>query len=353
MYFDSLPSPRWRATHKNQGPRPSVQRWLQGLCRNVRAALRPTAEHMDAFSHVPVKVAASMDFFGKWSICVALIPVLPDEIVIGRPLAWALRDAQGEVLYSAGEAIPAGGLADALRHGFFREEAEPPQAAPGFAEAPTSTAESCARLQLTPGDAIQLQLCSEKNIERYTVKVVGHMAPLSLLVTAPYANGKLVFVREGQTYLVRSFIGQDVLAYRTRVLKTQLAPFPYLHLAYPVNVQSMRIRKSARSRIDLVTAINGPRGNSAGRIADISLGGAKIISPAAFANRDDEVHLTFRIKPGGIEIYMDVKAMVRSVQQEQMEQPCVTTGVEFVDLSEQDRLALMSASYQYMLRDTL
>jgi c-di-GMP-binding flagellar brake protein YcgR len=284
---------------------------------------------------------------------VALIPVLPDEIEIDRPLVWALRDAQGEVLYAVGETLTAGDVTKALQQELFREAAEQPQAAAGFAEVPASVPESVARLQLAPGDAIQLQLCNEKNIERYTVKVVGHMAPISLLVTAPYANGKLLFVREGQTFLVRSFIGQDALAYRTRVLKTQLAPFPYLHLAYPVNVQSMRIRKSARSRIDLVTAISGPRGNSAGRIADLSLGGAKIISSTAFANRGDEVRLAFRIKPGGIDIYMDVKAIVRGVQQEQMEQPCVTTGVEFVELSEQDHLALMSTSYQYMLRDTL
>ncbi|MNF95450.1 hypothetical protein D3C84_782070 [compost metagenome] len=91
-----------------------------------------------------------------------LIPVLPDEIEIGRPLACALRDAQGEVLYSAGEAIPADGLADALRQGLFREEAQPPQAAPGFAEAPAGTVESSARLQLTPGDAIQLSCATRK-----------------------------------------------------------------------------------------------------------------------------------------------------------------------------------------------
>jgi c-di-GMP-binding flagellar brake protein YcgR len=281
---------------------------------------------------------------------VPLIPVAPDEIESEHPLSWSLRNAQGKVLYPAGEVIAQADLADVLRLELFREDAESPALA---VAGDGDTLESPFRLQLAPGDTIQLQQSTEKNTERYTVKVVGHLAPFSLLVTAPYANGKLLFLREGQIFLVRSFVGQHALAYRTRVLKTQLKPFPYLHLAYPVNVQSMRIRKSARSRIDLLTAIDGPSGSSSGRIADLSLGGAKITSPAAFASRDDEVRLAFRINPGGIEIYMDLKAMVRSVQQEQMEQPCVTTGVEFVDLSEQDRLALMGASYQHMLQDNV
>lgn len=277
-----------------------------------------------------------------------LIPVAPDEIASEQPLSWPLRNAQGKVLYPAGLVLAQADLAEAVRQPLFREDADTPELALAAAG---DTAASPFRLQLAPGDTIQLQQSTENNTERYTVKVVGHLAPLSLLVTAPYANGKLLFVREGQTFLVRCFVGQHALAYRTQVLKTQLKPFPYLHLAYPVNVQSMQIRKSARARIDLVTAISGPRGSSAGRIADLSLGGAKITSPAAFADREDEIRLKFRIKPGGIDIYLDVKAIVRSIQQEQMEQPCVTTGVEFIDLSEQDRLALMAATNSPMLYD--
>ncbi|HCJ29390.1 MAG TPA: hypothetical protein DHV63_08865, partial [Pseudomonas sp.] len=239
--------------------------------------------------------------------------------------------------------------------GLFREEhAPPPLEFPlGQADATADQAESTSKLQLNPGDHLQIQPWNENNAERHTVKVVGHLAPFSLLVTAPHANGKLLFVREGQVFLARGFVGQDALAYRTRVLKTQLSPFPYLHLAYPDTVQSMRIRKSARARIDLVAAINGPNGNSAGRITDLSLGGAKIISHAAFASRGDEIKLSFRVEPGGIEIYLNLKAIVRATQQEQMEQAYFATGIEFIELTEQDRLGLMGAVYQNMLRDNV
>lgn len=283
----------------------------------------------------------------------ALIPVQPHEIEPGTPLRWNLLGADGRLLLQAGQVVADQAvLNQLLGDGVFREpQPAPPLEAsldPGSAQAL-----SAARLQLNPGDLLQIQpQSSDGNSERYMVKVVGHLAPLSLMVTAPSSNGKLLFVREGHVFLVRGFIGQDAMAYRTRVLKTQLAPFPYLHLAYPDAVQSTRIRKSVRARVSLVIAINAPAGNSAGRITDLSLGGAKIISHAAFAQAGEEVRLAFRIDPGGIEIYLNIKALVRTNQAEQLDQAHHATGVEFVDLSSQDRLALMGVVYQNMLKDS-
>lgn len=278
-----------------------------------------------------------------------LIAIEPHEIEPGMPLGCNLLDAEGRVLFQAGQVVEDRGVLEGLlARGLFRDpQAEPPQDT-------AADVEPAARLQLNPGDLLQIQPWSgEAAGERYMVKVVGHLAPVSLLVTAPSANGKLLFVREGHTFLVRGFIGQDAMAYRTRVLKAQLAPFPYLHLAYPDAVQSTRIRKSMRARVNLVIAINGVGGNSAGRITDLSLGGARIISNAPFASPGEEVRLAFRIDPGGIEIYLNLRALVRASQAEPLEQSRHSTGVEFIELSEQDRLALMGVVYQNIIRDNL
>lgn len=273
----------------------------------------------------------------------ALIAVREEELKIGARLAYALRDEDGQVLLRAGERIDATEqLAEWLKRGLYRDGTA--------ARADDPAEERPVRLALTPGDPLQIQP-AEGSSERYMVKVVGHLAPLSLLVTAPQVNGKLLFVREGQVFLVRGFIGQDALACRTRVLKTQLSPFPYLHLAYPENVQLMRIRKSVRTQVDVVVAIRGSQGTSAGRIGDLSLDGAKIVSAAAFAERGEEVNLSFRISPGGMEIYLNVTALVRTFQREQ--EGVWATGVEFTGLSEQDRLALLGVVYQSLARDVL
>lgn len=273
----------------------------------------------------------------------ALIAVQEEELKTGMPLAFALLDEDGRVLLRAGERIEAlEQLAEWMKRGLYRD-------APA-ARADELVDERPARLALSPGDPLQMQP-AEGSAERYMVKVVGHLAPLSLLVTAPQLNGRLLFVREGQVWLLRGFIGQDALACRTRVIKTQLSPFPYLHLAYPENVQLMRIRKSVRTQVDVVVAIRGPQGNAAGRISDLSLGGARIVSSAALAGCGEEVRLSFRIHPGGMEIYLNVVAVVRTFHREQ--DGVCATGVEFIGLSEQDRLALLGVVYQSLSRDVL
>lgn len=279
----------------------------------------------------------------------ALIPVRKEDIEPGKPLAFTLLDSEGRLVYAAGD-IPKDlrQFAEQFKKGLYRDEN--PESDPATAE--ESKSGDPASLSLTPGDHLQIQSVDGSG-ERYLVKVVGYFAPVSLMITFPYANGKLLFVREGQVFLVRGFVGQDVLAYRTQVLKTQLHPFPYIHLAYPDRVQSMRIRKSVRIRVDIVAVISGPAGTSAGRISDLSLGGARVNTQVPFAERGDEVRLSFRIFPGGMNIYLNVRAIVRAVQQEQMEQTGVATGIEFIELSEQEKLALIGVVYQNLTKDAL
>ena len=104
-------------------------------------------------------------------------------------------------------------------------------------------------IKLMPGDALQLQPLIEGQNERLTVRVIGVMKPKSARVAAPTIEGRLIFVREAQPFLVRAFSGLNVCAFKSKVLKAHHTPFPYLHLAYPDIVQIMRVRKSVRAAI--------------------------------------------------------------------------------------------------------
>ncbi|MEH6388912.1 PilZ domain-containing protein [Pseudomonas profundi] len=81
------------------------------------------------------------------------------------------------------------------------------------------------------------------------------------------------------------------------------------------------------------------------KIADLSVGGARMISPAVFAQKSDELKLSFRVNPAGMEVYVTVKAKVRAVQEDDAGSGRVTTGVEFTDLGEQERLYLTTVVY--------
>ena len=170
-----------------------------------------------------------------------------------------------------------------------------------------------------PGDALQLQPLAEGQSQRLTVRVIGVMKPLSVLVTAPVIDGKLIFVREAQPFLVRAFSGLNVCAFKSKVLKAHHTPFPYLHLAYPESVQIMRIRKAVRAQVQLIVAVNDPASDrqiAAGRIVDLSVGGARVQTPAAFGDKDEPVSLSFKVKLDDIEEYIQTLAIIRTVARE-------------------------------------
>lgn len=285
-----------------------------------------------------------------------LIPLKADDISVDSPLPWDVLDGEGSVMFRQDQTIDnAPLLAKLLKDGLYRSP--PANAEPNVERAEPAAPElqtcSLAQIQLAPGDHVQLQSLHGQGTDRYQVRMIGFHAPVSLMVTAPVVQGRLVFVKEGQQFLVRGFVGKDAVAYRTRVLKSQLSPFPYLHLAYPETVQSMRIRSSARVAVDLVASINSPAGPGAARIADLSLGGARMISNRVVAKKDDEVKVSFRINPAGLDVYLTLPGRVRGVQQDETRPGLVATGVEFHSLSEQERLYLTNMVYQNLLKDTV
>lgn len=283
----------------------------------------------------------------------SLIPLQQDEITIGMPLIWHVTDGDGKVLFERGRIIDNPQvLTQLLKLGLYRIAPERPDESAEGRQNERGTS-SLKKFHLAPGDSVQLQPLQKGDNKRFQVKVIGCYAPVSVLVTAPAHAGKLAFVREGQPFLVRGFVGKDAVAYKTKVLKSNLAPFAYLHLAYPDSVQSMRIRNSARVALELITSIsrNGGKVTSA-TMVDLSLGGARIMSVTSFGTVGDEVELAFRINPAGLDVYLKLNARIRIVNEDDPDGQ-VSTGLEFVNLSEQDRLYLSSMVYQNLVNDEM
>lgn len=211
-------------------------------------------------------------------------------------------------------------------------------------------------IKLMPGDALQLQPLAEGHNERFTVRVIGLMKPKSVLVTSPVIDGKLIFVREAQPFLVRAFSGLNVCAFKTKVLKSNHSPFPYLHLAYPEIVQVMRIRKAVRAHVQLITSITDQEGGkqlAAGKIVDLSVGGARILSTAPIGNKDQKVFISFKVKLDDIEEYIQVGAIIRALSQEEDDdgRKVSVAGVQFEELVQSHRLIIMNLVYQYLLKE--
>jgi c-di-GMP-binding flagellar brake protein YcgR len=294
-----------------------------------------------------------------------LIRLKKADVVVGRPLPWPVFDSHDHLLLNRGFVIQTEKQVDVLlEKGLYRRPGR--QAArPEWAgeeerkpeKEPAGEQVSLDQLGLKPGDALQLQPMREGATERYSVRVIGEHRPESVLVTAPEIDGKLVFVREGQTFYVRGFIGKDALAFRTKVLKSQLSPFPYLHLAYPDSVQCMRVRKSVRVEINVIAAIQPQRPGAkqlAGRMSDLSTTGARLITDQAFAEPDERVVVSFKVAQAGMEEFVKAESVVRGVTvMEEKGGPRTATGVEFVAMSSTHRLFLMNLIYQSLVREPI
>lgn len=296
-----------------------------------------------------------------------LVPVRRTDIELGKPLPFAAYDSDRNLLLNRGVVVTSEHQIDVLmQKGLFRERARPKSVAgtdsldekegDGGGGKPQGETLSFDAVKLMPGDALQLQPLLEGQTERFSVHVIGVMKPKSLLVTAPIVDGKLIFVRDGQTYLVRAFSGLNVCAFKARILKSQLQPFPYLHLAYPDSVQAMRIRKAMRAPASIIVAVHESeegRQTGAGKLIDLSVGGARMYSPMKVGVKDQTLWLLFKVKLGDMEEYVKTPAVVRAVGEEDDEQGkrMNVFGLQFGELAQSQRLIIMNLVYQHLLKE--
>lgn len=298
-----------------------------------------------------------------------LMPVRKADIEVGKPLPFAIYDADRNLLLNRGVIVSSEHqLEILLEKGLFRERVRPKSNAVPTESLPTEPGGGSGggkpveetldldALKLMPGDTLQLQPLMEGQSERWNVHVIGHLKPKSLLVSAPLVDGKLIFIKDGQTYLVRAFSGLNVCAFKARVLKSQLQPFPYLHLSWPDSVQAMRIRKAMRAPASIIVAVHDSeegRQTGAGKLVDISVGGAKLLSNGQLGRKEDTLWMSFKVKLGDMEEYVKTPANIRTVTEETDEQgkTMKAFGVQFGDLTQSQRLIIMNLVYQYVLKE--
>lgn len=290
------------------------------------------------------------------------------EIEFGVPLSWSLYNAGGELLLARGERVETEHQLETLSEdGLFRDRRERMaviresletaiEEKHKEAEEPATQHVPLEEIRLMPGDALHLQSFISGQTERYVVRLIGIMKPKSVLVTAPMLDGKLIFVREGQPFQIRAFSGLNVCAFKASVLKANSMPFPYLHLSYPDVVEAMQIRRAMRANVQIIASVHRGENSqklAAGRIIDLSVGGARLVTQQEFARQGEVVLLVFKVKLDSYEEYVQAPAVLRSVRQEAGEdgQPMLVNGLQFVDLSNPHRWALMALVYQHMLKE--
>lgn len=214
-------------------------------------------------------------------------------------------------------------------------------------------------LQLHVGDHIQLQFVGDERERRHTCQIIGFLPNESLIATIPSIKGKIMLVREGQMLIVRLLSGNHVFAFTTKILSQNLKPYPYMHLEYPDELESIVVRKSLRTQSELLVSVFRAGADWSdldqalpGVIENISTSGALLKMKKQIGDIDEQIYLSTRISVAGIKEHVHTSAIIRNHHVDADDDSQTLNhyyGVEFSEVKKESVIALHGYVYEQLL----
>lgn len=217
-----------------------------------------------------------------------------------------------------------------------------------------------ARAQLRASARLgQVVLIADDTGTRHVVRLLGKIDGVSLIVSNPVEDGKLLFVAEGRGYTVRVFDGRELSRFHATVLKAPTQPQPHLHLSMPSQeAQRLRVRSDYSAGIVLRAVI---RYDAAAHFANqldalaIELAGSGAVCVAACVLPADESRVRLLIElPLAERPRLDVEASIAAREPVEIDgAPAEVLTLEFERLSELSRYRLRTYVAETLLAETL
>ena len=302
----------------------------------------------------------------------SLVPVRSSELAVGKPLPQAIYDWHGNLLLAAGCIIESSSQLEGLiENGFIQDSAW--DLSPKPARGPVLAA-SARRNSLAPdsdprpseansnkeivvgmddvrwyvGETLYLQQIDNPSI-RYTVRLIGFVKNKTVMITAPSIDGKLEFVRDGQTFIVRAFVGKKAYAFVTSAVKSVHSPHPYLHLAFPKEVRCTVVRRGVRAQVKVIASVglDNPERVGAAVLTDLSMGGASGTMKQIRGQKGEAGQIKFKVHAAEQEEVLNLKMVLRSIAPAEGGDG-YRHGFEFLDVSVYDRLILSAFVHQIL-----
>lgn len=294
-----------------------------------------------------------------------LKPVGNGRLRVGETLAFPLYDVWGIILREAGSMISDDKelqslieeayfdstlgdkpLTTALKLGTIAKSQNTPNSSVQQDENKDAVTHDLDNVRWHVGEPFYLQVHDNSAI-RYTVRLIGYVKNQSILVTAPLLDGKVAIIRDGQTFIVRSFPGKKAYAFTASALKSVYSPHPYLHLSYPKVVSCTAIRQSSRAQVKIIASVTvgSPEQTMAATLNDISMGGTSGIIKRSIGTKNDTGVIKFKVHTAGEDAYLILPIVVRSIVETENTGE-FRYGFEFAELPTQSKLILSSFVHQ-------
>lgn len=215
-------------------------------------------------------------------------------------------------------------------------------------------------LNLSSGTSLQLQqINSEGQSERLSARFWGGVPGRKLFLSVPRSGGKLLRFRPGQKLAVRLMVANGIGIFACVVEAQINEPVPLLFVSYPDEVKFKGIRGATRVVVNLFAKVGNsnslsPR-RAEGRVADISISGARLELREAIGDIGDTLELEMRVRVDTLERVITLQAIIRSrversTQEEKLEYPAVY-GVEFIEQDEDELLILYAYVYSKIVAE--
>jgi len=304
---------------------------------------------------------------------------LPKDIIkIGIPIGYPVFDSGGQLLMQAGVVIESEGQLEKLyerglyvdqktsemlhlksngKKSFVSDDIKKDDSQPEgeiVTELPYKSLKLGESLQISP-------LSDESGSTKYFVKFIGGIDKKSLICTLPTIDDKIAFIKENTGYSVRMFSGKHVFRFNTMVDAVLNRPYPHMHLKFPREVYSNRLRKNQRVAVSIIISManldepGGENSKSAGRIIDMSLGGAMIEAYKTAGKVGESLECSFKINMEGGEALFVIPAILRNIVETKQAdgRMLYKQGIQFKEIRFQDKIVLQSYIFQALTGEKL
>ena len=215
--------------------------------------------------------------------------------------------------------------------------------------------------QLQVGERLQLELVDDSSRNHYYTTLIGFVPGHSVLIRTPLLQNLPIPVPEGAKVLVRAFSGRHAFTLESRIDRVCRSPYPYMHLAYPVQVQQTLIRGALRVRIALPgTAASSKDVADAAPLtvvlSDLSVSGAQLETEQNLGEPGEKFGLAFKfvVQPNNYVVKLSTSAQIQSVRKTRRgkgPEESFSYGVRFNKLHATEALLLQSYIQQVLLSD--
>ena len=215
--------------------------------------------------------------------------------------------------------------------------------------------------QLHAGERLQLELVTDSSRNQYYTTLIGYVPGHSVLIRTPLVQNLPIPVPEGADVLIRAFSGRHAFTLESRIDRVCRSPYPYMHLAYPAQVQQTLIRGALRVRVALPGLVSDPdeQADEPPRpvmLSDLSVSGAQLETELSLGALGEKFALAFKflVQPNNYEVKLTTLAQVQSVRKIRKgkgPEELFSHGVRFNKLHATEGLLLQSYIQQVLLSD--